>query len=235
MKITTILFDLDGTLLPMDQTDFTNLYFKLLTTKLAPHGYEPNQLLNSILSGIKAMVKNSGEKNNEKAFWDDFINIYGPESKNDIPIFEEFYQNEFTGAKAACGFNPLAAETVSQIKNMGFRVALATNPLFSAIATENRIYWAGLKPDDFELYTTYEQSHYCKPNPKYYLEVAEKLNVKPEECLMVGNDATEDIIAETIGMKVFLLTDCLINKENKDISNYPQGDFIQLLEFVKTL
>ena len=34
----------------------------------------------------------------------------------------------------------------------------------------------------------------------------QKLNVSPEECLMVGNDVSEDMIAETIGMKVFLIT-----------------------------
>lgn len=49
---------------------------------------------------------------------------------------------------------------------------------------------------------------------------------------MVGNDVTEDMVAETLGMKVFLLTDCLINKENKDISVYPHGDFAQLLQFI---
>ena len=38
-----ILFDLDGTLLPMDQTEFTNGYFKLLAAKMAPHGYDPKQ------------------------------------------------------------------------------------------------------------------------------------------------------------------------------------------------
>lgn len=33
--IDTILFDLDGTLLPMDQDAFTEYYFKLLAGKMA--------------------------------------------------------------------------------------------------------------------------------------------------------------------------------------------------------
>ena len=45
MNITTILFDLDGTLLPMDQEAFTTGYFKLLAKKLAPYGYEPKSCL----------------------------------------------------------------------------------------------------------------------------------------------------------------------------------------------
>lgn len=34
--IKAILFDLDGTLLPMDQDEFTKGYFNLLAAKLAP-------------------------------------------------------------------------------------------------------------------------------------------------------------------------------------------------------
>ena len=39
--IKTVLFDLDGTLLPMDQDNFVKAYFKNLAIKLAPHGYDP--------------------------------------------------------------------------------------------------------------------------------------------------------------------------------------------------
>ena len=129
-----------------------------------------------------------------------------------------------------CGYHPKAAETVRALKEKGFRVALATNPIFPQIATAQRIRWTGLTPEDFELFTTYENSHFCKPNLSYYEEVLERLGVTPQECLMVGNDVSEDMIAEKLGMKVFLLTDCLINKEDKDISVYPSGSFEQLLE-----
>ena len=124
---------------------------------------------------------------------------------------------------------------MSKIGDKGYRLVLATNPIFPAIATESRIRWAGLEPKDFEFYTTYENSGYCKPNPDYYREILNRLQVSPGECLMVGNDVTEDMVAETLGMKVFLLTDCLINKEEKDISVYPNGSFEQLLAFVEQL
>ena len=39
--IKNILFDLDGTLLPMDMEKFTHGYFKRLVMKAAPRGYEP--------------------------------------------------------------------------------------------------------------------------------------------------------------------------------------------------
>ncbi len=235
MSITTILFDLDGTLLPMDQDEFVRAYFKLLAKKLAGHGYDPQALLGNIWKGVEAMVKNTGEVNNEEAFWRTFDTIYGEGVRNDIPLFEEYYRNEFQQVQTVCGFNPQAAEVISYVKEKGLRTVLATNPLFPVVATESRIRWAGLKKDDFELVTTYENSGYCKPNQDYYREIIEEIGVKPEECLMVGNDVKEDMIAESLGMKVFLLTDCLINKEQEDISVYPNGDFVALFAYLDTL
>ena len=92
--------------------------------------------------------------------------------------------------------------------------------------------WAGLEPSDFELYTTYEDFSHCKPNPAYYRDVCARIGLAPEACLMVGNDAMEDMVAETLGMEVFLLTDCLLNKENKDLTVYPQGSFDALAAYI---
>ena len=234
-KITTILFDLDGTLLPMDNAAFTKGYFKLLAARLAPLGYEPEKLVEAVWSGTAAMVKNDGSQNNEAAFWKRFSEIYGEKVLGDLPVFENFYATDFQQAKAMCGFNPKAAETVRTARDLGLRVALATNPIFPAIATESRIRWAGLQPEDFELYTTYENIGYCKPNPAYYQELLDRLNEAPERCLMVGNDVAEDMIAEKLGMQVFLLTDCIINKEEADVSVYPRGGFDELLEHIRTL
>lgn len=231
--LTTILFDLDGTLLPMDQDIFVKAYFKGLATKVVPLGYDPQQLGQTIWKGMEAMIKNDGSRTNEDVFWEVFVAAYGEKCLADKPVFEEFYRVEFQKVAEACGFNPMAKETVEKLKEMGYRVALATNPLFPAIATESRIRWAGLTPEDFELYTTYENSNHCKPNPEYYKDVLRTIGCQPEECIMVGNDVEEDMIAETLGMKVFLLTDCLINRKEKDISGYPQGGFTELLEYLK--
>ena len=235
MSITTILFDLDGTLLPMDQDTFAKAYVKGLTVAAEPAGYSPMILSTAIMAGTAAMVKNNGEKTNEEVFWDTLERTYGESVKNDIHLFDEFYAIDFQKIKDVCGFEPKAAELIRYIKEKGFRVVLATNPLFPSVATESRIRWAGLEPKDFELYTTYETSRYCKPNLDYYREVLSQLGVSPQECLMVGNDAHEDMISEQLGMKVFLLTDCLINKNNTDISRYPQGNFDNLFAFIDRL
>lgn len=235
MSISMILFDLDGTLLPMDQNAFMKDYFGRLARKLAPLGYDAKELIDAIWAGTADMVKNDGTVLNETRFWNRFEAIFGERVKRDIVYFDEFYREEFDRVQASCGYHPAAAQTVHAIKKMGFRTALATNPLFPAMATESRIRWAGLNTEDFELYTTYENTGFCKPNPAYYLDVCRRLDVTPDQCLMVGNDVSEDMVAETLGMKVFLLTDCLINKANKDISGYPHGSFDELMRFVESL
>ncbi len=235
MAITTVLFDLDGTLLPMDQDVFVKDYFGRLAAKLAPQGYDPKKLVDTIWRGTGAMVKNDGSRTNEEAFWELAVAVYGEKIVKDKHFFDEFYETEFDKIKAVCGYHPAAAQIIHSLKDKGVRVALATNPIFPARATQWRIGWAGLKPEDFALYTTYENSRYCKPNPDYYRDILKQLNVNAEECLMVGNDVGEDMIARELGMQVFLLTDCLINKYNSDISVYPNGGFDALLDYLETL
>lgn len=235
MTIRMIMFDLDGTLLPMDMDVFTTGYFKLLAKKAAPYGYEPQELVKAIWHGTAAMVRNDGSCLNEEAFWKDFSATYGEQALRDKPLFEEFYAKEFQQAQQFCGFNPKAAGTVSGIRKAGYRIGLATNPLFPAVATESRIRWAGLRPEDFEFYTTYENIGYCKPNLEYYRELLRRTQLCPEDCLMVGNDVGEDMIAEKLGMHVFLLADCLINKGNEDISRYPHGGFDALKAYIEKM
>ena len=230
-----ILFDLDGTLLPMDQEVFVKDYLGRMAAFLAPHGCDPQTLVKAIWAGTGAMVKNDGKAPNEDVFWAAFNDLLGKNARQDEALFLEFYETIFQQSKDSCGFNPMAAETIRQIKEMGYRVVLATNPLFPAIATQSRAKWAGLAPEDFELITTYENSHFCKPNPDYYREILGKIGLDGSQCLMVGNDVGEDMVARSLGMQGFLLTDCLINNAGEDIENYPHVSFPELLHYIRSL
>ena len=235
MSIKAVLFDLDGTLLPMDYDGFMKLYFGNLAKRLAKYGYDPDALVKNIWNGTKAMVMNDGSCMNETKFWDVFAEIYGVNVLQDKVLFDDFYREDFVKAREACGFNPRAKETVEMVKLLGMKVALATNPIFPMIATRQRMEWAGISAQDFALCTTYENIGVSKPNPAYYAEIAKRLAVDPEECLMVGNDVSEDMVAKKAGMQVFLLTDCLLNKNDEDISEYPQGGFEALQIYLKQL
>ena len=230
--IKAVLFDMDGTLLPMDVKIFEKLYFKSLAARVAVLGYQPQALIDGIWRGTEAMIKNDGKKLNSEVFWQTFADIFGQQARADAEKFDDYYRTDFVAAKAACGLNPKAAEVVKALKSRGLTVVVATNPLFPEVAQEQRLAWAGLDKSDFSLITHYDNSHFCKPNLKYYEEILEELGLEGSECLMVGNDVNEDMIAEQLGMKVFLITDCLLNPDGKDISVYPHGTFDDLASYL---
>ena len=233
--IKAVFFDLDGTLLPLDQDQFLDTYLKLLAAKLAPRGYEPQKLIKAIWQGSMEMIKNDGTKTNEQVFWSAFADIFGEGVRADEPYFDEYYRTDFKTVRAICGYTDASRRIVDKLRERGITAVLATNPVFPMIATETRMGWVDLVPSDFAIITTYENSRYCKPNPAYYLDLAEQLGISADECLMVGNDVDDDMIASTVGMKVFLLTDCLVNRHNKDISVYQGGNFAELEAYLDKL
>ena len=235
MQLTTVLFDLDGTLLPMDQDEFIKDYFVRIAHTMVGHGYDPKAFLEALHCGVRAVMENDGSKTNEEIFWEAAVAKFGEKILLDKPLVDRFYETDFAQCKGVCGFDPSAAALVHKLREKGFRVVLATNPVFPSVATHCRIRWAGLEPEDFELVTTFEASRHCKPNPAYYQDVLDALGVMPEECLMVGNDVGEDMVAGKLGIQVFLLTDCLINKAGSDIRVYPHGSFPEFLDFVRRL
>lgn len=235
MKPKYILFDMDGTLLPMDAGVFARTYFKLLTKKMLPHGYEPETLINGINAGITATQSNDGTYTNEELFWKHFAGISGERVLADRALFEEFYSLDFQRISSTCGCTPEAKATVALCRDLGYPVVIATEPIFPLGAQESRLRWAGVDPSSVEFITSYETSHYCKPDLGYYREITDRLGVRPEECVMIGNDVEEDMAAENLGMRVFLLTDCLINKGGADISHWAHGGYRKLQSWIREL
>ena len=230
-----VFFDLDGTVLPMDQDKFVRLYFGALAKKLSACGYTSDEVIGAIWDGTRAMLKNKSGRVNEELFWERFRAALGDDVMRVVPVIDEFYKNEFFAAREACWSNPKIRKVLDLLHEKEIPLVLATNPVFPLVASETRMQWGGARPDDFLFITHYSNSHYCKPNPEYYEEIIERLNVRPEECLMVGNDVRDDMSASAVGCRVFLLTDCLLNPTEADISVFPNGDCDALCRYVEEL
>ena len=143
-----------------------------------------------------------------------------------IPVLEahEDYTNDAL-YELLCGF----------AKENGYKVIAATNPIFPKPATYKRLEWAGLNPEDFEYITVYDNSSSCKPNLLYFKDLCEKCSISPKESLMVGNDVDEDLCSAELGFDTFLITDCIINRNDKDYSSYKNGSFEDFYNYLTTL
>lgn len=211
--IKQILCDLDGTLIHFDHPLFVKRYVGLLSQKLAAY-VDPAEFSGHLLAATGAMIKSSdGSKTNADKFWEYMKSKTNYPFAQLEPLIDEFYQNDFHQLKRMIAL-PKMKPVLDKFAVLRLPVALATNPVFPKAAVHARLSWGGYKKEQFNLVTTYETSHFCKPNPAYYQEITGSLGVEPHECLMIGNDVAEDLPAGQIGVKTYLLTDALINSQN---------------------
>jgi len=230
-----ILFDLDGTLLPLDEKLFVDIYFTELSKVFSVYNIESKKLVEAIWTATHEIIKNDGKRTNEDAFWDKFTSIINIDLSDVKEVLQKFYANEFfTKLKKCSTENSLAKVAVELAKKNGRKVILATNPVFPEDALV-RLKWTGLDVDDFDYVTHYSNSSFSKPNPKYYLDLCEKLDVEPKDCLMIGNDERQDIFAaSSAGMNCYLVTDYLYTYPECKV-NCEKGSFEDLIEKLKTL
>ncbi len=229
MLFQTILFDLDGTLLPLDVEEFLKVYTSALASKVG-HIVEPKSFVYSLLEATsKTIADKDPASTNEEVFWRHFLKGKEDSAEALLPVLDEFYAKDFPKLGNNIAADGKAAEIVKQLKQKGYRIGLATNAIFPRSAVISRMGWAYLDPEDFEIITTYENMHYCKPHLEYYQEVMDYLREDPANCLMVGNDIEEDMIAGSLGMKTFLLEDFIIDRGTGTPYDY-RGDFELLSE-----
>jgi FMN phosphatase YigB (HAD superfamily) len=125
--------------------------------------------------------------------------------------------------------------SIKMLKEKGYKLVIATNPLLPLQANLKRISWAGLNYKDFSHITCFEKSTFCKPRIEFYQEVLKTINKKPSECLMVGNDVLEDLVIQKLGVETYLITDCIINKHNQPFESNYTGNYNEFFSFVQTL
>lgn len=230
----TILFDLDGTLLPLDMERFLQIYFGEMGRYFADL-VEPRQLVERIWAATNYMVNNVEPRTNATVFMEHFGKLIDGDLEVYQKRFDEFYDRGFLKTRAAVAESLAMRQSVARLKELGYDLVVATNPLFPEKAILHRIRWAGFEPSDFSYITCYERNHYCKPQLQFFQEVLEETGKHPEQCLMVGNDDQEDLAAAAVGIQTYLITNYLIRHGTGPLDATYQGTDQDFLEFVKAL
>lgn len=201
--INAVLFDLDGTLLENDMDVFLPHYFRLLAARVA-HLVPPAEFVDRLRTASQAMIENDGQATNEEVFAASFYPQVGHLRQDLESVFMDFYTNDFPSLQQYTRPKPEARQVVQRAFDLGCDVVIATNPLFPAIAVQQRLEWAGVADLPYHLVTTYENSRAAKPNLLYFEQILEAIGHPARASLVVG-DEDMDMVAAHLGCLTFLV------------------------------
>ena len=233
-NINTIMFDLDGTLLSIDMNDFESIYYKSLSESFKDI-ISPNEFMKLLYGSMKIMMENTEERTNEEVFMEAMKSMVKDDFYVYADKFNHYYDHDFALLREAVTVRPEIIKATDLLKMKGYELVIATNPLFPKKAIEKRIEWSGVHRDHFSYVSTFEKNHYTKPNIAYYEEVLKSIGKHPQECMMVGNDVLEDLVAGKIGITTYLITDHLLNRNGIDVVTDYMGDYKEFLKFAKDM
>jgi FMN phosphatase YigB (HAD superfamily) len=210
----TVLLDIDNTLILFDEQAFFQAYFPKIA--YAFQDIMPAELFHHrLISSTQALLNNNTGMTNAEYFLQDFSR--GMEEKRETfwNRFIRFYETEFDDLRFLVTPTPGVGSVLSFLKDSPVSLVIASNPVWPLLVQKIRLSWAEADKIPFDLITHIENTHSCKPRLDFYRSICQSLGVPPGQCLMVGNDPYNDMVASRIGMKTYLTTD----SRKVDLSN----------------
>lgn len=189
----TILSDLDDTLISTNMDQFFPKYFSGLGDALNHLGSNKS-IQKQVFHAVNQMESNQDPgKLLSEIFAENFYEPLGTSEAAQKENILNFYREEYPKLKPLTTFRPEAPELIDWCDQHNVQIAIATNPVFPKEATRERIEWAGLNPEKFPFFTTYEHFHFTKPNMAYYAECLGRLGWPEGKIVMIGDDPMRDI------------------------------------------
>ncbi len=230
----TLLLDLDDTLLNTNLQAFIPAYFQSLSKELAPHA-APDVMLRALLKGTHLMNESDDfSRTLQDVFESEFYSHLNVSRSEIEPAIENFYDNVFPNLGGLTTQVQDAKTFVDWAIAKGYRVAIATDPLFPRMATYHRLRWAGFDPKQFELVSSFEYFHFSKTHPAYYAEVLGRMGWPEGPVLMVGNDLERDIApSKKLGLAAFHLDGVSASSLGKEAE--PRGNLSDLIQWLDSI
>lgn len=211
-KIKAVLFDMDGVIFDTERE-----YLQEWNKIFEKYGYEMKK-------EIYVSVMGRGRKKVKEIFRENF--------GDDLPI-EEMYIEKDKMLKEAIENNkvPLkqgALELLEFLKKNGYKTALATSAKKDRVKSQvthakiNNLFDAIVCADDIVN---------SKPDPEIFLKAAEKVNIKPENCIVIEDSEAGIRAAFNAGMIAFHVKD--LKEADESIIKYCDKNFENLIEIKK--
>jgi FMN phosphatase YigB (HAD superfamily) len=234
-SVKSILFDLDGTLLSIEMEAYIDGYIDGLARcfeDMVDRLVFTEVLLDSAIALLNA---DDGGQTNEEHFLALVTRQLGISRTQLHQRLELFYRTRLDALAPLVKPFPLSRRILRRCFERGFQVALATNPVFPRPVIDARLRWAGLDDFPYHLISSYENSHFCKPHPRFFRNILTILNISAHEAIMVGNDTRYDLAAQQAGIATFLVDTCLIDRDGLSHTAAFRGNHANLLDFIEHL
>ena len=231
-NIKFLLLDLDGTLLSFDLNTFISEYLRLAQQHFS-HILTAKSVPEWIMAGTNIMLTSVETITNKDKFVRCFQSKSGMSEEEIWEIFVHFYQTDYDRLQSITVPVPGAKTFVELAQAKGYRLVIATQPVFPEIAIRKRLAWSGLNRIDYELITHIENMSACKPHRQYFDQILGILKTNSDCCLMIGNDREMDMAAGKVGIPTYYLQPAPSNVKI-DQADF-QGDFTYLSELLGIL
>jgi FMN phosphatase YigB (HAD superfamily) len=205
----TLLIDLDNTLLGNRMEEFLPAYTRALSDELSNFD-EPAHLTKSLFTATQSAINHQRPDHTlEETFNSTFYPAIGSDRDTLRKPIDRFYREVFPSLQRVTQRFPEAVELVEAGLRRGYRIGIATAPLFPRTAILHRLTWAGLNPDQFhfDLIPSVESFHFTKPHLGYFAEFLAQMGWPDDPVVMVGDDLEADITpAGLFGLATFWIT-----------------------------
>jgi len=228
---TTVLFDLDGTLLNVDMHRFVPIYLTCLAQSIAMEVDSEQFVQVMIKRTMERLRSDDGSQTNEEFFLSAAEHDLNISADLFLQGLETFYREHMGKLQPLITRLPIARQLIQSCKKKGLEVVIATNPVFPRPLVDARLHWAGIGDCDYRLVTSSENSRYCKPNPNYFTSILSVIGRQPQSCLMVGNDTEHDLSASAVGMTTYLVDTWMIER-GSDFEPDFRGSHSDLYDFI---
>ena len=231
----TLLFDLDDTLLDNPIETFLPEYTRGLADRLQS-SIDPRVMVPQLMAATKAMVQNlqPGLSLNE-VFDEAFYPALQIQRQAVQPDLDKFYAEDFPALQRLTRRFPEAIQSVDDALQRGYRVAVATNPLFPKTAVLQRLVWAGLPADEYpwQSIPCFEDFHFAKPHAEFFAELLGQIGWPDGPVIVVGNDFENDIRpAQQLGLASFWVKDNPLSQAEPDSPRHMSGRLSELMNWL---
>lgn len=203
-----VLLDLDNTLIFFDEVKFANLFFPAVAARFSDI-MTSDRFAQQLMVATLEAHKNDGSMTNRELFLEEFVKGTELTGEDVWRRFVKYYDEDFDCIKETVTTQGNAREVFQSLHKRNLKLVIATNPILPLNAQRKRLSWADLDGVKLSLVTHMDNMSYCKPHLGYFRQICQLIGEEPEDCLMVGDDPANDMVAAKIGMKTYKTVDSL--------------------------